>query len=158
MKREVAALTALAVLLAGCATSSRDVATSYVSPMQYQTYDCDQLGVEAGRLAQRVQQLGGRLDEAAENDKAIMGVGLILFWPALFALGGTKQQEAEYSRLKGEAEAIEQAAIAKKCPGAMTAKPVNVAPPAAPAPTTTGYNSTSTACSQGVPGACGPAK
>ena len=44
-----------------------------------------------------------------------MGVGMILFWPALFALGGTKEQEAEYGRLKGEYEAIQQAAIAKKC-------------------------------------------
>lgn len=152
MKRQVAALTAIAVLLGGCATASRDVPTAYISPMQYQSYDCDQLSAEAGRLTQRVQQLGGRLDEAAGNDKAIMGVGLILFWPALFALGGTKQQEAEYARLKGEAEAIEQAAIAKKCPGALTAKPAVSAPPVSVAPA--GYNTTSTACSQGVPGAC----
>jgi hypothetical protein len=68
-----------------------------------------------------VQQLGGRLDEAANNDKAIVGVGVLLFWPALFALGGTKQQEAEYGRLKGEAEALQQAAVGKKCAGAMPA-------------------------------------
>jgi hypothetical protein len=119
--RVVAGLTAIAVLIAttGCATSSKDVATTYVSPIQYQSYDCDQLAAEAQRLTGRVQQLGGRLDEAASNDKAIMGVGLILFWPALFALGGTKQQEAEYARLKGEAEALQQAAVFRKCPGVM---------------------------------------
>lgn len=50
-----------------------------------------------------------------------MGVGLVLFWPALFALGGTKQQEAEYARLKGEHDALQQAAVAKKC-GVLTAK------------------------------------
>lgn len=65
----------------------------------------------------RVNQLGGRLDEAASNDKAITGVGMVLFWPALFALGGTKQQEAEYARLKGEYDAIQQTAITKKCSG-----------------------------------------
>jgi hypothetical protein len=48
-----------------------------------------------------------------------MGVGLILFWPALFALGGTKQQEAEYARLKGEYDAVQEAAVIKKCPGAV---------------------------------------
>ena len=112
-------LTALAVLLSGCATSSKDIATSYVSPVQYQNYDCDQFAAESQRLTTRVQQLGGRLDEAASNDKAIVGVGMLLFWPALFALGGTKQQEAEYGRLKGEAEALQHAAVAKKCPGAM---------------------------------------
>ena len=45
---------------------------------------------------------------------------MILFWPALFALGGTKQQEAEYARLKGEYDAVQQAAIAKKFPGIIT--------------------------------------
>jgi hypothetical protein len=104
--------------------------------MQYQNYDCDQLGAEAARLTTRVQQLGGRLDEAASNDKAITGVGAILFWPALFALGGTKQQEAEYGRLKGEAEAVQQAAVFKKCPGAVAAPQVTQAPAATPATAT----------------------
>jgi hypothetical protein len=128
--KTTAALTAAVIALTGCATASKDVATAYVSPMQYQNYDCDQLGAEATRLTTRVQQLGGRLDEAASNDKAITGVGAILFWPALFALGGTKQQEAEYGRLKGEAEAVQQAAVFKKCPGAMVAPQVTQAAPA----------------------------
>ena len=83
--------------------------------MQYANYDCEQLRTESMRISTRVNQLTGRLDEAASNDKAIAGVGLILFWPALFALGGTKQQEAELSRLKGEYDAIEATAINKKC-------------------------------------------
>jgi len=107
----------LAVALSGCATASKDVSANYVSPVQFQSYDCDQLQSEATRIQTRVNQLGGRLDEAASNDKAIMGVGMLLFWPALFALGGTKQQEAEYARLKGEYDAVQQSAIAKKCSG-----------------------------------------
>jgi len=63
----------------------------------------------------RVKQLGVQLDKAAANDQAIGVVGAVLFWPALLALGGTKQQEAEYARLKGDHEAAEQAAIPKKC-------------------------------------------
>ena len=119
MKNGVAAVTAAAVLLAGCATSSKDIASAYVSPMQYQNYDCDQLAAESNRLTTRVQQLGGRLDEAANNDKVLTGVALLVFWPAAFALGGTKTQEAEYARLKGEADAIQQTAVVKKCAGAM---------------------------------------
>jgi hypothetical protein len=34
---------AAGLLLSGCATSSDKIATSYVSPMQYQSLDCDQL-------------------------------------------------------------------------------------------------------------------
>lgn len=117
--RVVSAVTASVMLLSGCATASKDVPVSYVSPMQYQSFDCEQIAAESQRLASRVQQLGGRLDEAASNDKAIAGVGAILFWPALFALGGTKQQEAEYARLRGETDALQQAAVFKKCGGAM---------------------------------------
>ena len=105
------------MVLAGCSTASKDIAAVSVSPLQYQSYDCEQLTGESNRLQTRITQLGGRLDEAASNDKAITGVGMILFWPALFALGGTKQQEAEYARIKGEYDAIQQAAISKKCPG-----------------------------------------
>ena len=113
-RKSIAALVASGILTA-CATAGKDVASSYVSPMQYANYDCDQLRAESMRISGRVNQLTGRLDEAASNDKAIAGVGMILFWPALFALGGTKQQEAELSRLKGEYDAIETTATTKKC-------------------------------------------
>jgi outer membrane murein-binding lipoprotein Lpp len=129
MKKIISATLISSMTLMGCATSSKDIATAYVSPMQYQAYDCDQLSSEVQRIQIRVNQLGGRLDEAASNDKALVGVGVILFWPALFALGGTKQQEAEYSRLKGEYDAVQQASVIKKCPGIIAA-----AQPAAPAP------------------------
>lgn len=102
-------------ILSACATAGKDISSTYVSPMQYANYDCEQLRAESMRISGRVNQLTGRLDEAASNDKAIAGVGLILFWPALFALGGTKQQEAELSRLKGEYDAIEATATTKKC-------------------------------------------
>jgi hypothetical protein len=114
----VSCLTA-ALVVGGCASSSKDIAGAYISPMQYQSYDCDQLSAESARLSVRVQQLGGRLDEAASNDKALTTVSLILFWPAAFALGGNKTQEAEYARIKGEFDALQQAAVAKRCPGVM---------------------------------------
>lgn len=133
-----ASIAAVSVALAGCATSSKDVATAYVSPIQYQGYDCGQLASEAARLQTRISPLGGRLDEAASNDKALAGVSIILFWPAAFALGGTKNQEAEYSRLKGEYDAIQQAATAKKCAGIVPPTPTQ-AKPAAPATNTAAH-------------------
>ena len=119
--KKIFALSASILILSGCATSSDKIATAYVSPLQYQSYDCDQLTSESVRLNQRVLALQGQVDKAAANDKAITGVGMILFWPALFALGGNTQQEAEYGRLKGEYEAIQQSAVAKKCPGMIPA-------------------------------------
>lgn len=106
---------AIVGILGGCATAGKDVAATYVSPIQYSNYDCDQLRQELQRVHGRVNQLTGRLDEAASNDKTLAGVGIILFWPALFALGGTKQQEAELSRLKGEYDALQSSSTSKKC-------------------------------------------
>jgi hypothetical protein len=40
---------------------------------------------------------------------------VVIFWPAAFFVGGNEQTIAELARLRGELEAIEQAAIRKKC-------------------------------------------
>ena len=52
---------------------------------------------------------------------AQMGVGLVLFWPTLFFLeGGDGAEAAEYARLKGERDALEQAYTQKKCSAGQT--------------------------------------
>lgn len=121
LKNTAVAVVTTAMLVSGCATSSDKIAAAYVSPMQYQSYDCDQIAAEGSRLNQRVMALQGQVDKAASNDKALTGVGVILFFPVLFALGGNQQQEAEYGRLKGESEALQQSAVIKKCPGVVPA-------------------------------------
>lgn len=145
MQRLTPVVFGCAIAMIGCASSTKDISTNYVSPVQFQSYDCNQLQSEAVRIQSRVSQLGGRIDEAANNDKAITGVGMILFWPALFALGGNKQQEADYGRLKGEYEAIQQSAIEKRC-GQVVQQPAVVnatASAAAQSPPVTGTPSKS---------------
>jgi hypothetical protein len=140
MKWSSWALLALTFGIVGCSTASKDIAPMYVSPLQYQNYDCDQIAAEAARIQVRVSQTGGRLDEAAQNDQGLTAVGIVLFWPSLFFLGGTKQQEAEYARLRGEYDALQSVAIAKKCqsvvpspaPAKPAAIPTSVTEPAAP--------------------------
>lgn len=131
--RTTALVTAVA-FVTGCATASKDISATYVSPAQYASYDCPQLTAETQRLQARYVELGGRLDQAATNDKTIMGVGLILFWPALFALGGTKSQEAEYGRLRGEYDAVQQTLIQKRCPTGSNLAAAPQPGAAAPAP------------------------
>ncbi len=53
-------------------------------------------------------------DDIAGNDSVAMGVGLVLFWPALFLIDSDDKKE-EVSRLKGEVKAIDQSAIQKNC-------------------------------------------
>ena len=104
------------LFLAGCASQPDEIMTSYVSPIQYSNYDCQQLAMESSTINQRANQLKGSLKKKADDDAAQMGVGLILFWPTLFFLeGGDGAEAQEYARLKGEHEAIETASIQKKC-------------------------------------------
>lgn len=123
MKRPIAAVLSVTIALAGCSTASKNITANYVSPTQYQSYDCEQIASETQRIQVRVNQLGDRLDTAASHDVSIGIVGAILFWPALFALGGTKAEEAEYARLKGEYDAVQQSAVVKKCSFAVAPTP-----------------------------------
>ena len=106
---------AAALALAACADSADEIPASYVSPLAYQDYSCDQLGAELSRVSARAAEVAGVQDEAAADDGAVMAVGLVLFWPALFFLEGDTGREAELGRLRGEAEAIEATAIRKEC-------------------------------------------
>jgi hypothetical protein len=72
--------------------------------------------MEMNRVSRKVNELRGELKGEADADSAQMAIGLIIFWPALFFLeGGDGAGAAEYSRLKGEFEALEQASIQKSC-------------------------------------------
>ena len=106
----------LVTFLVGCATAPEKLGTTYVSPLQYKDYTCDQIGMEMQRVSRKVAELRGTLAKDASNDAAQMGIGLILFWPALFFLeGGDGVNASQYSHLKGEFEALEQIAIQKEC-------------------------------------------
>jgi hypothetical protein len=102
-------------LLAGCAKDANQVGASYVSPILYENYTCPQLAEEAQRVSSRAAQASGVQDQKATNDKVAMGVGLIVFWPALLLTKGNDETTVELARLKGEMDAIEQASIKKKC-------------------------------------------
>jgi len=104
-----------ALALTGCAASADKVAASYVSPLEYENYDCDQLAGEAARVHDTAVADGVQLNTAASHDQGITAVGAILFWPAFFFLGGNQQKEAEYAKLRGEYNAIQQVAVQKKC-------------------------------------------
>jgi len=103
-----------ALALGGCSSTPDKISAQYVSPLQYNSYDCDQVGMELRRVSRRLVEVSGVQQKEADNDAVAMGVGLVLFWPALFFLAGD-DHAAELGRLKGEYEALEVAAIHNKC-------------------------------------------
>lgn len=119
---------AFALALGACASKPEDIATSYVSPLLYQQYNCDQMRMELARVSRRASELRGTLQKTAKDDQAQVAVSLI-FWPSLFFLeGGDGVQAQEYARLKGERDALEQAAIGKNCSIEVKTTPPSSAP------------------------------
>ena len=106
---------ASALLLANCATRSAEITAAYVSPIQYQSYTCQQLGAEAQAVSAKAAELAGAQDQKRTNDQIATGVAVVVFWPAAFLVGGDGQVAAQLSQMKGQMTAIEQASIQKKC-------------------------------------------
>jgi hypothetical protein len=120
---------AIALLIGGCASKSADIAPSYVSPMTYQSFSCQQLTAEATRVSAAAAAASGQQDSQATKDAVATTVGVIIFWPTLFLIGGDKQNAAQLAQLKGQMDAIEQTSIQKNCGIQFRPAP----PPGAPA-------------------------
>lgn len=113
--RKTIALLAIAGLLSGCATSPKNIEASYVSPVPYQQMSCTQLQAEAARVANAAAVATGRQSQQAGSDAAAMTVSLLIFWPAIFFVGGDKGNAVELANLKGQMQAIEQVNAEKNC-------------------------------------------
>lgn len=108
-------LVALA-LIAGCASNPNKIDAAYVSPLKYKNYDCDQIAMEMDHVGRRTTILEQSLQKERTADNWQMGVGLVLFWPALFALeGGDGPEATEFAQLKGDYEALRTVSVEKKC-------------------------------------------
>ncbi|NDW43398.1 hypothetical protein [Ruegeria sp. PrR005] len=123
---------AIGALLAGCAQSPNQVASSYVSPNTYDGRSCAKLMEERNEIVSRVNQLTQDQKEAATTDAVLTGVALVLFWPAAIGLAATKDNATALSSAKGNYDAITAKMREKGC--ALPAEtPVNTAPaPAKP--------------------------
>lgn len=117
--------------LAGCAKGPDSIDAKYVSPNTYQNWSCEQLVDEKMRLTREVDRVAGLQRENANADAALMGVGLIIFWPALIGLAATKDRKEELGRLKGEFEAVDNNVKSRQCSAPAPGRP-SVPVPATP--------------------------
>lgn len=103
-------------LITGCASNSSELKAAHVSTSGFKGLSCTELHADLQSSINVVNELTTVIDDKADNDKAQMAIGMILFWPTLFALeGGDGTEAAEYSRLKGEINAMEEVAILNQC-------------------------------------------
>ncbi len=72
----------LSTALAGCASSSSEITPSYVSPVAYQGYTCQQLALEAQAVSTRAASLSGVQDSKRTSDTVATTAAIVIFWPA----------------------------------------------------------------------------
>lgn len=114
MKKTIAAALCVAMAASACASSPDDIQAQYVSPLQYQSLTCEQIEGELRGIGDRVATLTGQQRRRASQDKWATGVGIVIFWPALFFLmRGDKADEL--ARMKGEYEALVAAGQQRNC-------------------------------------------
>ena len=102
--------------LSACASNPDKLGQSYVSPLKYADYTCRQLASEQETVSSRTVEVYNRLKKERTADNWQMGIGLLVLWPTLFLLeGGDGVEATEYSRLKGEYEALRQVNLQKSC-------------------------------------------
>ena len=103
-----------AAILSACASNPDDITAQYVSPLQYQSLSCAQIEEELRGISSRVTTLTGQQRRRANQDAWTTGVGIVIFWPALFFLMRGDKAE-ELGRLKGEYDALVAAGRSKNC-------------------------------------------
>lgn len=104
--RTVALTTIAALLLPACATRPENVVASHVSTSRYAERTCKSLARELDEVQDALRMQGAKLNDKATQDAVVTGIGVVLFWPVLFALGNNAGLEGDVARLKGEEQAI----------------------------------------------------
>ena len=116
MQRFATCATVFALCVSGCATHPNKISAAYVSPLKYQNYDCQQIGMEQANVERRTNQLYHNLKGRNNSDKWMMGIGLVVAWPALlFMKGNNGAENTEYAQLKGDYEALRSMSVQRRC-------------------------------------------
>lgn len=98
------------ISLSGCATAPESD-PAYVSPAQYQSYNCNQISAEMQRVSGKIEQASkvnatGQVLETALSAFAIsQGYGIY----------DDGSSDVEYRRLSNQYDVLEQTAIQKEC-------------------------------------------
>jgi len=106
-----------AIVLSACSSAkqSTDIEASFVAQDKYRGMSCSALRKEAEQVQATVAELGGEVDEAYKEDKALEAVTWLLFWPAAIAMDGNDEETSKFAAAKGQAEAIAATMKSKRC-------------------------------------------
>ncbi|MEK8050420.1 hypothetical protein AACH10_09240 [Ideonella sp. DXS22W] len=108
-------------LQAGCATRASGVAPKPTDPAAYAGWSCDRLFDETDAVQQRAADVAYAVDARAGNNMIALGLGVMVFWPALLAMRPDGEEAQQLAELKGRFEALRTVADAQHCGNAPTA-------------------------------------
>ena len=94
-------------------------------PAAYASWDCDRLFDETDAVQLQAADVAYAVDSRAGNNMIALGLGVMVFWPALLAMRPDGPEAAQLADLKGRFEALRSAAASRGCgaaPEAMTAR------------------------------------
>ena len=115
LRRAASAGLALA-LVAACASRSDNVRPAPVTAADFAAWNCGRMHDELDRVQRRATDVAYAVDERAGNNIVALGVGLLVFWPALLAMQPDGPEARELAQLKGRDDALRAAARGKACP------------------------------------------
>lgn len=135
MKKMTAFTMASLLLAAGCAKRPENITARFAPASGYRAMACEQLNDERMRVGLELQRITALQQENADADALLMGVGMVIFWPALIGLAATTDRSDQIAGMMGERDAMDIAAREKGCaPVNLPGPPTPTSPP--PAQTT----------------------
>ena len=116
-KTVAAILVAGVMFLSSCASPPNAILPTYVDPLQYEQYDCSQIGTEMVRVTGELNQSYRECKSHSNRDGwfmigAVLVSGPLALVPAVIS---DSESTERFAQLQGELEALEQASILKEC-------------------------------------------
>jgi len=106
----------ISILMSGCATNQNSDFRPYISPLKYANDDCHSLAEKAEVIDAEIRKLYPSAGPRVGQNTVAVGVGLFVFWPALFLIADTDGASSlALTQLKGEVNAISNAAAQNNC-------------------------------------------
>jgi hypothetical protein len=116
-KTVAAILVAGVMFLSSCAPPPKHILPTYVSPLQYEQYDCSQIGTEMESVTRQLNQMYIAVKNASNRDGWFMMGALLITGPLALVPAVIDDTEAtvQFAQLQGELEALEKVSIQKEC-------------------------------------------
>lgn len=116
MNKIIGGVLCAALTVGACASSPEDVRSQYISPAQYASYSCSDIEQDLRQISLEVHTLSAGQRRRANQDAVATGIGIVVFWPALFLLMRGDRAD-DLARMRGEYEALVTSSRRKDCTG-----------------------------------------